>query len=137
MYIVTLNELKGVLKVRAQAGQNGAVNKTSLEPTAQDDDFREVKRRRRHFSNHTSQTAKKSTKSIPISTAVKLPPKAVSTRNAFAPLRTTDMDTQITGAGNAFPEQEAPRNSGRPPPIVMTCNTYLNRLQSYFKEQVK
>jgi hypothetical protein len=36
MYAVTLNELKAipnVLKVSAQAGQGGAVNKTSVEST--------------------------------------------------------------------------------------------------------
>jgi hypothetical protein len=59
MYAVTLNELKNVLKLSAQAGQSGAVNKTSVESTAQDDDFQEVNRRKRHMSNNTSQTAKK------------------------------------------------------------------------------
>ena len=39
MYTVTLKELQDVLKVNTQTGQNGAVNKTSLESTAQDDDF--------------------------------------------------------------------------------------------------
>jgi hypothetical protein len=39
MYAVTLSEQKAVLKVSAQAGQSGAVNKTSVESTAQDDDF--------------------------------------------------------------------------------------------------
>jgi hypothetical protein len=34
MYTVTLNELKAVLKVNAQAGQSCAVNKTSVESTA-------------------------------------------------------------------------------------------------------
>jgi hypothetical protein len=43
MYTVTLNELKAVLKVSPQAGQSGAVNKTSVESTAQEDDFREVR----------------------------------------------------------------------------------------------
>jgi phosphatidate phosphatase PAH1 len=61
MYTVTMNELKAVLKVSAQAGQSGAVNKTSVKSMVQDDDFREVKRRKRHNSNDTSQTAKKST----------------------------------------------------------------------------
>jgi hypothetical protein len=42
--MVTLNELKVVLKMNAQAGQGGAVSKTSVESTAQDDDFREVKK---------------------------------------------------------------------------------------------
>jgi hypothetical protein len=78
-----------------------------------------------------------STEPVPISAAVKLPPKAVSTRNFFAPLRTTDMDTQNTGTKNTLPEQEAPRKSGRPPPIVMTSTINLIRLQSDLKEHVK
>jgi hypothetical protein len=97
IYTVTLNELK----VSAQAGQSGAVNKTSLESRVLDDNFQEVKRRMRHFSNDTSQTAKKSNKSVPTSTAVKLPPKPVLTRNFFAPLTTTDMGTGTTGAGQS------------------------------------
>jgi hypothetical protein len=55
MYMVTLKELK----VNAQAGQNGAMNKTSLESTVLDDNLQEVKRRKRHISTDTSQTAKK------------------------------------------------------------------------------
>jgi hypothetical protein len=43
MYTVTLNELKAVLKVNAQAGQNGAVKEPSMESVAQDNDFREVR----------------------------------------------------------------------------------------------
>jgi hypothetical protein len=39
IYTLTLNELKAVLKVDAQAGQCGAVTKTSLESAAHDDDF--------------------------------------------------------------------------------------------------
>jgi hypothetical protein len=34
MYAVTLNELKAILKVNAQAGQGVAVNKTSVESMA-------------------------------------------------------------------------------------------------------
>jgi hypothetical protein len=90
-----MNEMKAVLKVSSQAGKSGTVNKTSVESTAQDDDFREVKRQ---ISNDTSQTAKKSTKPIPTFAAVKLPPKAVLARNFSAPLRATDMDTVTTGA---------------------------------------
>jgi hypothetical protein len=39
MYTITLKELKAVLKVNAQAGQNGAVNKTSSKPMVQDGKF--------------------------------------------------------------------------------------------------
>jgi hypothetical protein len=113
MYTVTLNELKAV---SAQAKHSVAANKTSSEPTTQDDEFREVKRRKRQNSNGNSQSVKKSTKAVPTSAAVKLPPKSVSTRNFFAPLRTPDMDTETTGAENTLPEQETPKKSGRPPP---------------------
>jgi hypothetical protein len=109
MYTVILNELKAVMKVSAQAGQNCVVNKTSVESAAQDDDYHEVKGRNRNISNNTSQTAKKSTKPVPTSAAVKLPPKAVRTPKFFAPLRTPDMDTETTGTENTLPEQEAPR----------------------------
>jgi hypothetical protein len=60
IYTLTLNELKAFLKVNAQTGQCGAVTKSSLESTAHDDDFQEVKISKRHISDDTSQTAKKS-----------------------------------------------------------------------------
>jgi hypothetical protein len=40
MHTVTRKELKALRKVSEQAGQSGAVNKTSMESTAQDEDFR-------------------------------------------------------------------------------------------------
>jgi hypothetical protein len=43
-----------------------------VKSTSQDDVFQEVKRHKRHISNNTSQTAKKLTKPVPTSTAVKL-----------------------------------------------------------------
>jgi hypothetical protein len=137
MYAVTLNELKAVLKLSAQEGQCGAVNKTSAESTAQDYDFQEVKRRKRHISNDTSQSTMKSTKSFPTSEAVKLPPKAVVTRDFFAHLATNNMDTETTGAENTLAELKASREPGRPTPIVTSSNTNLIRLQSDLKEQVK
>jgi hypothetical protein len=70
------------------------------------------------------------------SAASKLPTKTVITHNFFAPLRSNDMDTETTGAENTLPE-EAPRKSGRLPPIVMTFTTNLIRLQSDLKEHVK
>jgi hypothetical protein len=119
------------LKLSSQEGQSGAANKTSLESKAQDDDFQEVKRRNRcTISNNTWQAAKKATKPVPTSAAVKLPPKAVLTSNFFAPLRTTGMDTETTGTENTLTERETPRKPGRPPPIVMTSTTNFIRLQS-------
>jgi hypothetical protein len=53
MCTVTLNEFKAILKVSAQAGQTGVVNRTSVESTAKDGDFLEVNRCKRHISNDT------------------------------------------------------------------------------------
>jgi hypothetical protein len=83
------------------------------------------------------QSAKKATKRVPTSAAVKLPPKAVSIRNFFAPLRTSGMNTETAGAENTLPEQEAPRKSCRPPPIVLTSIINLIQLQSDLKEHAK
>jgi hypothetical protein len=54
IYILTLHELTAVLKVNAQARQSGAVTETSLESTAHDDKFQEVKRHKKHISIDTS-----------------------------------------------------------------------------------
>jgi hypothetical protein len=67
--------------VSAQEKLSGTKNKTSLEPTAQDDEFQELKRCKRHNSNGKSESAKKSTKTVPTSAAVKLPPKEAAIRN--------------------------------------------------------
>jgi hypothetical protein len=136
MNTVTLNELKALQKVSAQTGQSSVVNKTSVESAAPDD-YHKVKRRKRHISNNTWQTAKKSTKPVPTSTAVKLPPKAVSTCTFSTPLRTTDMDTETSGAENTLAEQEASRKPGRPPLRIMTSTTNLIRLQSELKDHMK
>jgi hypothetical protein len=109
-YMVTMNELKAVHNVSAQGGQSGAVNKTSVESMAQDDDFHEVKRRKRHASNDTSQTAMKSNKPVPTSAAVRLPPKAVLTRNFSAPLRTADMNMETSGIETRCQSRRLPEN---------------------------
>jgi hypothetical protein len=87
-----------------------------VESTTQDD-LHNVKRRKRHIPNNTSQTAKKSIKPAPTSAAVKVPPKAVLTRHFFE-------------------EQAAPRKPGRPP-SVMTSTINLTRLQSDLKDHVE
>lgn len=69
--------------------------------------------------------------------AVKTAPKEAVTRNFFAPFRTTDMDTDTTGA-EAMPLEEAvPGKTDRPPPIVVTSATNLTQLQKQLKSVVK
>jgi hypothetical protein len=133
MYAVTLNELWAILKVSAQEEQSGAVNKTSVESMAQDNDFREVKRCKRHISH----TAKKWTKPVPMSAAVKLPSKTVLTHNFFTPLRATDMETETTGTENTLPVQKIPRKPGRLSPTMIISTTNLIQLQSELNDHVK
>jgi hypothetical protein len=113
IYTLILNELKAVLKVIPHAGQSGAVTKISLESAAHDDEFQEVKRRKRYISNDTSQRHKKSTMSAPKSSAGKQPTKAMITRNVFAPLITNDMDTETIGAETTLPEEDPENQVGR------------------------
>jgi hypothetical protein len=103
---------------------------------AQDDDIQQVKRPKKHICNNTSQTAEKLTKPVPISTAVKLPPKAVLTQ-FFAPLRTTYMYMETIGAVNALSEQEAPSKPGRLPLIMMISTTNCIQLQSDLKDHIR
>jgi hypothetical protein len=74
IYTVTLNELTAM---SARAKHSDSLNKISPESTAQNDDFREVKKRKRHNSDGTSESAKNSTKTVSIFAGFKLPPKAV------------------------------------------------------------
>jgi hypothetical protein len=60
--------------------------------TVHDVDFQEGKRCKSNVSNDTSLIAKKSTKPTKTSAAMKLPPKAMLTRNFFMPLRTSDKE---------------------------------------------
>jgi hypothetical protein len=132
MYIVTLEELKVILKVNAQAGQSGTVNKTSLESTTQDE------RDARGISLMIPERqARSRPKSVPIPTAVKQPPKAVPTHNFFAPLRINDMDTETTGTENTLTGAGGSQKIKYAPPIVTTSTANLIRLQSDLTEHVK
>jgi hypothetical protein len=77
---------------------------------AQDDDFHEIEICRKHISNDTSQTAKKSTKTVPASAAVKMSPKAVLICNFFAPFRTTDMDMILLKQRTHYQSRRLPEN---------------------------
>jgi hypothetical protein len=46
------------------------------------------------------------------------------------------MDMDTTGAENTLPEQEAPREPSRPPPI-MTSITNLIKIKSNLKDHIK
>jgi hypothetical protein len=56
-HTVTVNELTTALKVSAHTGQGGAVNKTSVESMAKDENSRK-QRHKRHISKHFTNSQK-------------------------------------------------------------------------------
>jgi hypothetical protein len=67
---------------------------------------------------------------------IKLPPKTVVTCNFLTPLRTTNMDTDITGTENTFLEKLVPNNTYKPPPRAMTSTTHLIQFQRDLKDHM-
>jgi hypothetical protein len=61
----------------------------------------------------------------------------VATKNFFAPLLTTNMDTDAPGTESTAAEEAAPGKSGRPPPIVLKSATSLIQLQKQLKGVAK
>jgi hypothetical protein len=65
------------------------------------------------------------------------PNKDVATRNFFAPMRATNMDTDTSGAEVTTVEEAVPGKAGRPPPITLTATTNLIQLQRQLKNVAK
>jgi hypothetical protein len=128
-YTVTLNELKGLLKTSTTA-KSGATGSPR-----QDEGFQEVHRRKRHNTQEIAKTSKKA--------AVQSTPQPVitslnefATRNFFAPLRTTEMDTD-SASTEASPQETTTAKTGRRPPIVLTSDVNLIKLQKQLKNVAK
>jgi reverse gyrase len=83
MYIITLKELKGLVKRSIFVEESSNTEVTEEQPN---EDFQEVRRRKRHSTVETAKTVKKmavQTKTSPI--VINSPPKEVITQNFFAP----------------------------------------------------
>jgi hypothetical protein len=83
-YTVALQELKAVLKASDPAGQS----QTPKSSATQEDSFKEVRRRKRHSTGEAARTLKKAVTTA-ASARIATPTRVVTTRNFFAPLRTT------------------------------------------------
>jgi hypothetical protein len=127
MYTVTLIELKAV---SAQAKHSDALNKRTSESTAQDD-FRDVRDavisqsqpRRRLNQSQYPQLSSCLQKECQLEKSSRLS-ELLAWKRRLLEQRT-------------LPKQEAPRKSGRPPPILMTSTTNLIQLRIDLKEHVK
>jgi hypothetical protein len=86
-------------------------------------------------SGKSAQTSKKAAPTV-VSTLADTPAK-VTTRNFFAPLRTTNMDTDSSGSETIPQEEAVPAKTCRPPPIILTSATNLIQLQKQLKNVVK
>jgi hypothetical protein len=113
-----------VLKANTPEGQF----KKPKSAATQEDGFKEVRRRKRHNTNESATTSKKAA-----FFAVDTPSKEVATRNFFAPLRTSDMDTDFTNTEATPREAAAPAKPGRPPPVILTSAINLILLQKQLK----
>jgi hypothetical protein len=139
-YSVTLGDLKSVLQGSASKPNSckaTAAGQVAME--APEDGFREQRRRKRNNSEELRQS---SNKKAALQAAKTYVPRAVAaTRNYFAPLRTTEMDTaenDAEGEHAAEEQQQAPSLvAGRPPPIVLTSDANLILLQKQLKGLVK
>jgi hypothetical protein len=61
----------------------------------------------------------------------------VATRNFFASLRTSNMDTDSPATRSNAAEEAVPEKACRPPPIVLTSATNLTQLQKQLKGVAK
>jgi hypothetical protein len=102
-YTVALNDLKSLVKARSSE-----TSKTAK--PAQEEVFKEVRRRKRQNTTESAPISKK-----PSAATGNIPKNEVSTRNFFAPLRVTSMDTESAGAETITLEEETSGKAGRPP----------------------
>jgi hypothetical protein len=124
-YTVTLKELKSLMKASTTAGR-------TTEKPAQNEGFQEVRRRKRHNTTEAAPTSKKAVPTEASAPASK-PPKEITTRNFFAPLRAPKMDTESAGSEAPSSEATAPGKTGRPPPIILTSAVNLIQLQKQLR----
>jgi hypothetical protein len=85
---------------------------------AREEGFKEVRKRKRQSTAESAPTSKKTTAAVDSNHKID-----VTTRNYFAPLRVTFMDTDTAGAetttmeeGATTLEEETSGKAGRPPP---------------------
>jgi hypothetical protein len=95
---------------------NDDLNKVLKAETQQEDGFKEARR----WQGQAPRNAKKA--ALPMSSA------KVATKNFFAPLRTTNMDTDAPGTESSATEETFPGKVSRPPPIVLTSAINLIQL---------
>jgi hypothetical protein len=134
-YTVALQELKSVLKSSSSKAGNSSTQQGTKQ-TAKEEGFQEVRKRKRYSSNEAAKTSKK-----PVVTAltavVTTTPKAVPTKNFFAPLRVATMATEPYSVEESLQEEASGSRTGRPPPIVITAATNLLQLKKAVKRVVK
>jgi hypothetical protein len=95
------------------------------------EEFREHRRCKRNPSDEQPAVPKKAV------TAATSVPKEITTRNLFGPFRTTIMDTDSSCTEANTQEKAVPEKTCRAPPIILTSNINLIRLQKQLKTVVK
>jgi hypothetical protein len=108
-YTVTLNELKGLLKVSIFSEEKG--NRNSTGEPHQEEGFQEVRRRKRQNTDETAKTKKCGCPGQNASTCKHLPHGGHHSQLLLLPKNI--LDTDCEGA------EAVPGKAGRPPPIIL------------------
>jgi hypothetical protein len=134
-----LLELKGVLQSSVTTGE--AANRASELETTSTKEFCEQRRCKRNSSDGQATTAKKPSAPATSANDPRLRQQhEVSTRNFFAPLRSSEMETGKETAEDPSENQEqqaAPSHISRPPTIVLNSKVNLIALQRQLKSIAK
>jgi hypothetical protein len=122
IYIVTLNELKAVLKVSTLADQTRALKSTGLQTTGENG-FTEIRRRNQHSIDETTQTSKEVAVLAKTSAALNTPlPKYVITQKFFAALQTADMEPDTSVQRPCHMRRQFLKTGGPTPNNLHLCN---------------
>jgi hypothetical protein len=99
----------------------------------QEEGFKGVHRRKRQNSQETAETAKK-VANLPTADT---DPTEGPTRNLFAPLQTTRMDTNSSSTETIQHETATAAKTGRPPPVILMSTINPIQLQKQLKNVLK
>jgi hypothetical protein len=114
-----------------KASTSGITKAVTAKP-AQEEDFKEFRKRKRQNTTQSTPTSKKAAAAVG-----NTPTNKVTIRNYLAPLRATTMDVDTTGAGVTTLEEKAPGKAGRTSPIILTSTVKLIQLQRQLKNVAK
>jgi hypothetical protein len=122
-----------------------AIHRELRDSPVTDEQTEEFRKQRRRKRNPSEEDSKKSKTSQPtpgprdprMQPQPVVTPKAVPTKNFFAPLRGANMEMESCGTEENQQDEAPTVKTGKPPPIVITATTNLLQLQNIIRGVVK